>query len=234
MLPPLLDIAEIQTRLLAVFPEGTPQRGYCTREMAARTVFVMLYIGAVEGAAIWLGPKHVYRMSASQSAQRDDAQRQDYAIAVEKPGFVAPADRWFQDNTREPIRDEDASRRAGACQRRRSTDRVTYNVVERTLCSAGGLRISFRPGFERRAFDGGYHRLAGRQSDGRRAGARAAAAAIRDSRRVQNAGQASKWRDPPNGSGTILRHHQKRSLKPSRLDFSRTPPCSGFPRAATK
>jgi hypothetical protein len=106
MLPPLLDIEEIHRRLLAIFPEGTPQRGYCTREMAARTVFVMLYIGAVEGSNLWAGPKHVYRMGAEQSARRTDAERDDYRSAVEKPGFVAPADRWFQDNTREPIRDE--------------------------------------------------------------------------------------------------------------------------------
>ena len=48
-LPNLLPIAEIRERLLQVFPEGTPNRNYCTREMAARTVFVMLYIGAIEG-----------------------------------------------------------------------------------------------------------------------------------------------------------------------------------------
>jgi hypothetical protein len=45
-------------------------------------------------------------MSGSQSAQRADSERLAYVTAVEKPGFVAPADRWFQDNTREPIRDE--------------------------------------------------------------------------------------------------------------------------------
>jgi hypothetical protein len=62
MLPSLLDVDEIRQRLLAIFPEGTPQRNYCVREMAARTIFVMLYIGAVEGSGIWMSPKHVYRM----------------------------------------------------------------------------------------------------------------------------------------------------------------------------
>jgi hypothetical protein len=28
------------------------------------------------------------------------------SLPIKKPGFVAPADRWFHDNTREPIRDE--------------------------------------------------------------------------------------------------------------------------------
>ena len=106
MLPPLLDIGEIHRRLQVIFPEGTPQRRYCTREMAARTVFVMLYVGAVEGSGLWMGPKYVYRMGEGQSGRRNDAERLGYAAAVEKPGFVPAADRWFQDNTREPIRDE--------------------------------------------------------------------------------------------------------------------------------
>lgn len=106
MLPPLLDIVEIHRRLLIIFPDGTPQRGYCTREMAARTVFVMLYVGAIGESAVWIGPKHVYRMGDAQSRLRGDAERSTYLAAVEKPGFVAPADRWFHDNTREPIRDE--------------------------------------------------------------------------------------------------------------------------------
>ncbi|HZS84736.1 MAG TPA: BsuBI/PstI family type II restriction endonuclease [Stellaceae bacterium] len=106
MLPPLADPAEIHRRLQLIFPEGTPQRSYCTREIAARTIFVMLYIGAVEGTGVWLASKHVYRMGDQQSNRRTDAERQAYAEAVEKPGFVAPPDRWFQDNTREPIRDE--------------------------------------------------------------------------------------------------------------------------------
>ena len=106
MLPPLPNISEIHRRLLATFPEGTPQRGYCTREMAARTVFVMLYAGAIEGSGVWIAPKHVYRMGDAQSRLRGDAERAAYIVAVEKPGFVAPADRWFHDNTREPIRDE--------------------------------------------------------------------------------------------------------------------------------
>ena len=75
MLPPLLDIGEIHRRLQVIFPEGTPQRRYCTREMAARTVFVMLYVGAVEGSGLWMGPKYVYRMGEGQSGRRNDAER---------------------------------------------------------------------------------------------------------------------------------------------------------------
>jgi BsuBI/PstI restriction endonuclease HTH domain len=106
MLPPLLDVREIHRRLAEIFPAGTPQRNYCTREMAARTVFVMLYIGAVEGSGMWMGPKHVYRMGAGQAALHLEEDREAYIAAVEKRGSQLPIDRWFQDNTREPIRDE--------------------------------------------------------------------------------------------------------------------------------
>lgn len=51
-------------------------------------------------------PKHVYRMGASQAASRSQQERQAYIAAVQKRGSNLPADRWFQDNTREPIRDE--------------------------------------------------------------------------------------------------------------------------------
>ena len=106
MLPALTNVQEIHRRLLAIFPEGTPQRNYCTREIAARTIFVMLYVGAIEGSNVWVGPKHIYRMGHAQASMQKDAMRKAYAVAVEKPGYKAPADRWFQDNTREPIRDE--------------------------------------------------------------------------------------------------------------------------------
>ena len=49
-LPPLLAVANIHERLQTVFPEGTANRNYVTREIAAKTVFVMPHIGAVEGA----------------------------------------------------------------------------------------------------------------------------------------------------------------------------------------
>ena len=106
MLPPLLDVEEIHRRLQDIFPSGTPQRNYVTRRMAAQTIYVMLYIGAIEGIGTWMAPKHLYRMGTRQSKRRTDALRLSYAHDVLKPGFKAPSDRWFQDNTREPIRDE--------------------------------------------------------------------------------------------------------------------------------
>ena len=55
-LPPLPAVTDIHERLQAIFPEGTSNRNHVTREIAAKTVFVMLYIGAVEGTERWLRP----------------------------------------------------------------------------------------------------------------------------------------------------------------------------------
>jgi hypothetical protein len=105
MLPPLLDASEIRARLQIIFPEGTPERTRCTSLAAARTVFTMLYVGAVEGGE-WLAPKFVYRMGDTQSGKRMDRDRIAYLAAVKKPGTPEPRDRWYRENTRESIRDE--------------------------------------------------------------------------------------------------------------------------------
>ncbi len=106
MTPPPPDVIEIQARLQAIFPEGSPRRAWCVREMAARTVFVMLYVGAIEGADVWIGPKHVVRMGNTRAADRSDAARAAYGPEIERPGATRAPDAWFEDNTREPIRDE--------------------------------------------------------------------------------------------------------------------------------
>ena len=66
-LPPLLPVPNIHERLQTIFPEGTENRNYVTREMAAKTVFVVLYIGAVDGAGCWLRPDQVTRMTDAQA-----------------------------------------------------------------------------------------------------------------------------------------------------------------------
>jgi hypothetical protein len=96
----------VQERLPLIFPEGTPNRGYCVRELAASTVFVALYIGAVEGSGRFLGPVHVYRMTGEQAARSEAAERETYAEEVVRKAFKIPGERWYADNTREPIRDE--------------------------------------------------------------------------------------------------------------------------------
>ena len=105
MLLPLLDVDSIRARLQVIFPEGTPERARCTGLAAARTIYVMLYVGAIEGGE-WLAPKYVYRMGNTQAARTSDAERAAYLAAVKRPGTAEPPDRWYRENTRELIRDE--------------------------------------------------------------------------------------------------------------------------------
>jgi hypothetical protein len=105
-LPPLLNVEEIHSRLQTIFPQGTAHRGYLVREIAAKTVFTMLYIGAIEGSDSLLGPKHVYRMSDTQAKKQDDKQREAFRVGALRSGFRPYRDRWYNDNSREPIRDE--------------------------------------------------------------------------------------------------------------------------------
>ena len=104
-LPPYASRELVAERLPLIFPEGTPNRIYCTREMAASTVFVALYIGAIDGTDRYLGPIHVYRMTKERAADADDVARLGYVKDVRKKGGIA-GKRWYEDGTREPIRDE--------------------------------------------------------------------------------------------------------------------------------
>lgn len=105
-LPPLPPVSEIHERLQAIFPEGTPNRNYVTREMAAKTVFVMLYVGAVEGADRWVRPDQVTRMTDSQAATRNAADRERWLEYSMRSTTGAVEGQWYAANTREPIRDE--------------------------------------------------------------------------------------------------------------------------------
>jgi hypothetical protein len=105
-LPALPSKKAIQSRLQDIFPEGTPNRSYCVRDIAAATVFTMLYVGAIDGTGRYLAPKQVYRMTDRQAARTADADREHYARRSLTPGFKPIGRRWYADNTREPIRDE--------------------------------------------------------------------------------------------------------------------------------
>lgn len=104
-LPPYVSRKVIAERLPLIFPEGTENRTYCTRELAASTVFAAIYIGAVEGSGRFFGPVHVYRMTTEQAVQTDTDAREEYNASriARKP---VEGTRWYADNTREPIRDE--------------------------------------------------------------------------------------------------------------------------------
>ena len=105
-LPLLPSVEKIHDRLHLIFPEGTPHRNYCIRELAARTIFVMLYVGAIEGTEIWFRPDQATRMTDDQSTRTDRASRKAWAQESLKPRRESIQGRWYAQNTREPIRDE--------------------------------------------------------------------------------------------------------------------------------
>ena len=104
--PPLLSVPEIQNRLQIIFPEGTTNRNFVIREMAAKTVFTMLYTGGIEGNDRWIRPDQVTRMTDAQSLMTGDQERQDRAVESMRSAAGNIEGRWYAANTREPIRDE--------------------------------------------------------------------------------------------------------------------------------
>ena len=105
-LPPLAPLPDIHERLRSIFPEGTANRNYVIREIAAKTMFVMLYIGAVEGAERWLRPDQVTRMTDAQASLQGNVERDAWQTLSMRPAAGNIEGRWYAANTREPIRDE--------------------------------------------------------------------------------------------------------------------------------
>ena len=104
-LRPYVPLARVVARLPLVFPAGTSQRPYLVREIAAKTVFVALYIGAVESCDRWFRPNQVTRMTDAQARRGADDARVRWIDDSLRRG-EDPVGRWYADNTREPIRDE--------------------------------------------------------------------------------------------------------------------------------
>lgn len=74
--------------------------------MAAKTVYVMLYVGAVAENDRWIRPDQVTRMTDEQAAKTDPDAREAWEEASLKPKKESIPGRWYAANTREPIRDE--------------------------------------------------------------------------------------------------------------------------------
>lgn len=107
-LPKLPDVETIQDRLQQIFPEGTPNRAKHINIVAARTIFVMLYLGAIEGNDYWVRPDQVTRMTDEQSRMDSEVERLAWRkesmrhIPKDKPILG----RWYEQNSREGIRDD--------------------------------------------------------------------------------------------------------------------------------
>jgi hypothetical protein len=106
-LPTTPSLQTISSRLSLIFPEGGEHRNYVIREMAAKTIFVMFYVGAIEGTGRWVRPDQVTKMTDQQTARTSEKERLAWAEASLTPGGMKDiAGRWYAQNTREPIRDE--------------------------------------------------------------------------------------------------------------------------------
>lgn len=105
-LPPLLSWGEIHARLPIIFPEGSANRDRSIWEISAKTIFVMIYAGAVEGTGNWIRPDQVTRMTDQQAGQASDDARLEWARASIRPSKADVPGRWYAVNTRESIRDD--------------------------------------------------------------------------------------------------------------------------------
>jgi hypothetical protein len=104
--PPPAAWKEIQERLEEIFPPGTAGREHATWSIAAKTIFVMLYVGAVEGNDRWLRPDQVTRMTDRQASRIDEAARLKWAKESMRADKRQIPKRWYAVNTRESIRDD--------------------------------------------------------------------------------------------------------------------------------
>lgn len=98
---------EIRQRLKRIFPSELDPRGWAVGRRASRVVFVMLYGYAIEGLETWIRPTAVTDMTDKQAEQTDPAARRawlDLVQSSKRPKEVSG--RWYQENSREPIRDE--------------------------------------------------------------------------------------------------------------------------------
>lgn len=72
--------------------------------LAWRTVFVLVYAGAVVGTSRWLRPSQVSRMTDDQARLATPAARAAWLRDSSTPGYEAGPGRWYAENTRESIR----------------------------------------------------------------------------------------------------------------------------------
>lgn len=103
----LPSVAELHRWLQLLIPEQLDPQGFVRREMAARTILVMLYAFAVKGEDTWIRPTAVTDMTDRQVAKVTGQARREWLQRVQssrRPRNVKG--RWYGENTREPIRDE--------------------------------------------------------------------------------------------------------------------------------
>jgi hypothetical protein len=102
----VIDSSEILKRLALIFPDGTPRRADLVAKRAARSIQVMLYVGAVKGTDVWIRPSQITRMSNEQMRRRSTEERLYWRGLARARKMPMPSSPWYSDNTRESIRDD--------------------------------------------------------------------------------------------------------------------------------
>lgn len=101
-LPPLISAAEVERRLFFIFPEGMERLTQCRSKAAARTIAASIYIGAIEGSGIYVGPAHIVRLSEEQIEERKKPEDRDLYRKKMQSEFAG----WYNENSRETVRDD--------------------------------------------------------------------------------------------------------------------------------
>jgi hypothetical protein len=104
--PDVPSLALIAERLPQIFPEGTEHRNYLIREMAAKTIYVMFYAGAIEGSDRWVRPSQITDMTDEQAQLTDADNRKAWVKMMLSNKKKKPENPWYAANSREPVRDE--------------------------------------------------------------------------------------------------------------------------------
>jgi len=106
-LPAVPTLALITERLPVIFPEGTENRNYLIGDVAAKTLYVMFYSGALEGTDRWIRPSQVTDMTDAQSTSLDDSSREAWVkLMLSSKKKAPPESPWYATNTRESVRDD--------------------------------------------------------------------------------------------------------------------------------
>ena len=96
----------IRKRLEQIFPDGFPNRANLIGIAAARSIQVMFYSSAIAGRDTWVRPAQIIRMSDRQMGSDSDSERELWRKLTLGPKAPNPADSWYNENSREQVRDD--------------------------------------------------------------------------------------------------------------------------------
>ena len=207
MLPPLLDVESIRSRLQVIFPEGTPERAASAPALPPRARSMSCSMSERSKAASGLPRNTSTAWATRQAAKTSDAERAAYLAAVKKPGTPEPPTAGT-----ERTRGSRSATRRSAAVSCRSVRCWSIRMFPRHRARAATFARR-----SRRTVRSALSRPTVRTSRGRPGAARSltrtpchgeGAAGRRHRRQGESAGDAAERRRPRHGSGSVFDHHQ--------------------------